>query len=149
MVAEQVCPLRSELVANTRTASHSRHCSASLPLPAEAQNVATPPAIEATIDPALPSFEPRITAVPKNARPYFARALSSTLRSILVDSSDEAWNKLFTLPKCVPPSLKSKGRTKSARSLDKELLFGTWLWSTTRKSHHSRSKKTKRASIQL
>ncbi|KAL5457665.1 hypothetical protein EMCRGX_G034949 [Ephydatia muelleri] len=53
---------------------------------------------------------PTLRFVPKKARPSFARALSSTLRSVLDENSEEAWLKLFMLPKCVLPSLKSKGR---------------------------------------
>ena len=67
--------------------------------------------------PDLPTFAdvcqlrcPTLRFVPKKARPSFARALSSTLRFVLAENSEEAGLKLFMLPKCVLPSLKSKGR---------------------------------------
>eukprot|EP00731_Ephydatia_muelleri_P022329 Em0014g920a len=85
-----------------------------------AQNDATQPAIEAAsgIVPNynLPSFAdvcqlrcPTLQFVPKKAKPFFARALSSSLRSVLDENSEEAWLTLFMLPKCVLPALKSKG----------------------------------------
>ena len=77
------------------------------------------PAIDATTStgPTLPSFEdachlrcPALRFVPKKARYAFAKALSTTLRSILTENSEEAWLKLLMLPKCMLPTLKRKGR---------------------------------------
>ena len=72
---------------------------------------------EPAIVPDLPTFAdvcqlrcPTLRFVPKKARPSFARALSSTLWYVLAENSEEAWLKVFMLPKCVLPSLKSKGR---------------------------------------
>ena len=109
-----ICPHCSQLVANSRVASHSRQCKVPPPI-SSAQNddIQSAPAIV----PDLPTFAdvcqlrcPTLRFVPKKARPSFARALSSTLRSVLDENSEEAWLKLFMLPKCVLPSLKSKGR---------------------------------------
>ena len=101
-----------------------------------AQNDATQPAIEAAsgIVPNynLPSFAdvcqlrcPTLRFVPKKARPFFARALSSSLRSVLDENSEEAWLKLFMLPKCVLPSLKSKGRHLKHTSI--KVLCDLWM----------------------
>lgn len=41
--------------------------------------------------------------------PAFMRALSSALRCVILENTEEAWLKLFTLSKCVLPSLQHKG----------------------------------------
>ena len=49
---------------------------------------------------------PTLHFVPANARQgAFARALSSALRGVILCNTEEAWLKLFMLPKCVHPSL--------------------------------------------
>ncbi|KAL5497303.1 hypothetical protein EMCRGX_G013760 [Ephydatia muelleri] len=109
-----ICPHCSQLVANSRVASHSRQCKVPPPISsAENDDIQSAPAIV----PDLPTFTdvcqlrcPTLRFVPKKARPSYARALSSTLRSVFDENSEEAWLKLFMLPKCVLPSLKSKGR---------------------------------------
>ena len=65
----------------------------------------------------LPTFEdvclldqPTLRFIPSKSRPAFARALSSSLRSVILENTEEAWLKLFMLPKCVLPSLRRKGR---------------------------------------
>ena len=64
----------------------------------------------------LPTFEevcqlnhPTLRYIPAKARPAFAKAVSSALRDVLLKNTEEAWLKLFMLPKCVLPSLKHKG----------------------------------------
>eukprot|EP00731_Ephydatia_muelleri_P001362 Em0001g1362a len=42
---------------------------------------------------------PTLRFIPSRARPAFARVLSASLRSVLSDNSEEAWLKLFMLPK--------------------------------------------------
>ena len=54
--------------------------------------------------------QPTLRFIPSKSRPAFARALSSTLRSVILENTEEAWLKLFMLPKCVLPSLRRKGR---------------------------------------
>ena len=58
--------------------------------------------------PALPTWEevcelqcPTIRYIPHKARPAVAHVLSDVLRSICFENSEEAWLKLFMLPKCV------------------------------------------------
>ena len=130
-----VCPHCLQLVANSRAASHSRQCKVPRPM-SSAQNDTTQPAIEAAsgIVPNynLPSFadvchlrSPTLRFVLKKARPFFTRALSSSLRSVLAENSEEAWLKLFMLPKCVLPSLKSKGRHLKHTSI--KVLCDFWM----------------------
>ena len=62
---------------------------------------------------------PVLRFVPAKACPVFARVQSTALRSILIEnSSEEAWLKLFILPKCVLPSSKSRGRRIKHTSID-------------------------------
>ena len=109
-----VCPSCSQLVSNSRQASHLRQCpmrsitSVSLQRP-----VPTP---SSDISHNLPTFEevcqlnhPTLRYIPAKARPAFAKAVSSALRDVLLKNTEEAWLKLFMLPKCVLPSLKHKG----------------------------------------
>eukprot|EP00731_Ephydatia_muelleri_P012305 Em0006g1199a len=79
----------------------------------------------------LPSFEevcelhrPTLRFIPSRARPAFARVLSASLRSVLSDNSEEAWLKLFMLPKCVLPSSKRRGRNLKPTSI--ETLCKLW-----------------------
>ena len=62
-------------------------------------------------EPSLPTFEevcilnqPTLRFIPSGSRPAFARALSSALRGVIHDNSEDAWLKLFMLLKCVLPS---------------------------------------------
>ena len=89
-----ICPHCSQLVANSRVASHSRQCKVPPPI-SSAQNDDTQSA--PAFVPDLPTFAevcqlrcPTLRFVPKKARPSFARALSSTLRSVLDENSEEA-----------------------------------------------------------
>ena len=68
---------------------------------------------------------PTLHFVPAKARPAFARALSSALRDVIQENSEEAWLKLFMLPKCVLPSLKHKGSHNPHNSI--ESLCNMWL----------------------
>ena len=52
---------------------------------------------------------PTLRYIPAKARPAFAKAVSSALRDVLLKSTEDAWLKLFMLPKRVLPSLKHKG----------------------------------------
>ena len=53
--------------------------------------------------------QPTLCFIPSKSQPAFARALSSTLRSVIRENSEEAWLKLFMLPKCVLPSSRRRG----------------------------------------
>ena len=59
------------------------------------------------------------------ARPALARALSTCLRSILHENTEESWKKLFMLPKCLVSSPKRKGRHHKPCSI--EHLCDQWL----------------------
>ena len=67
---------------------------------------------------------PTLRFIPSRARPAFARVLSASLRSVLSDNSEEAWLKLFMLPKCVLPSSKRRGRNLKPTSI--ETLCKLW-----------------------
>ena len=68
---------------------------------------------------------PTLRFVPAKARPAFARALSSTLKDILLHNTEESWSKLFMLPKSVLPFLKQKGVTNPHTPI--ESLCKLWL----------------------
>ena len=79
-----VCPNCSQLVANTRQASHLQRCSQRLT--DQTAHLQSPIAPEPQINLSLPTFEevcqlhhPTLRFVPTKARPAFARALSSAL----------------------------------------------------------------------
>ena len=48
--------------------------------------------------------------IPATARPAFSAVLSSALRSVLYDNTEESWIKLFMLHKCILSSSKRRGR---------------------------------------
>ena len=147
-----VCPHCSQLVANTRQASHLQHCSQSLTNQiAHLQSSIAP---EPQINQNLPTFEevcqlhhPTLRFVPTKARPAFARALSTALKEVLRHNSEEAWLKLFMLPKCVLPSLKQRGVVNPHTSIESLCkmwlnndLVPLWSMSLTRANLHSSSK---------
>ena len=73
----------------------------------------------------LPAFEEvcrlqctTIHHIPQKARPSFARALSDTLRSICLSNTEEAWLKLFMLPKCVLRASHRGGRQHKPHSIE-------------------------------
>ena len=82
-------------------------------------------------EPGLPTFEdvcllnqPTLHFVPSKSRPAFARALSSALRCVILENTEEAWLKLFMLPRCVLPSLRRKGRHDKPLPVD--ILCNMW-----------------------
>ena len=81
--------------------------------------------------PALPSFHivcelqcPTIRYIPHKARPAFAQVLSDILKSICYENSDEAWLRLFMLPKCVLRATRRSGRNCKHPSI--EQLCNLW-----------------------
>eukprot|EP00731_Ephydatia_muelleri_P021341 Em0013g1068a len=147
-----VCPHCSQLVANTRQASHLQHCSQSLTNQiAHLQSSIAP---EPQINQNLPTFEevcqlhhPTLRFVPTKARPAFARALSTALKEVLRHNSEEAWLKLFMLPKCVLLSLKQRGVVNPHTSIESLCkmwlnndLVTLWSMSLTRANLHSSSR---------
>ena len=104
-----ICPYCYQLVSCSRRASHPSRCNQSSIV--NALHLPTRPA--STHD--LPTFEqvfhlkhPSLRFIPSKARPAFARALSS-LRELVLKNTEESWLKLFMLPKCVLPSIASRG----------------------------------------
>ena len=80
---------------------------------------------------ALPSLEvvcelqcPTIRYIPHKARPAFARVLSDVLKSICYENSEEAWLRLFMLPKCVLRASRRGGRLCKHPSI--EQLCSLW-----------------------
>eukprot|EP00731_Ephydatia_muelleri_P020997 Em0013g724a len=147
-----VCPHCSQLVANTRQASHLQHCSQSLTNQiAHLQSSIAP---KPQINQNLPTFEevcqlhhPTLRFVPTKARPAFARALSTALKEVLRHNSEEAWLTLFMLPKCVLPSLKQRGVVNPHTPIESLCkmwlnndLVTLWSRSLTRANLHSSSK---------
>eukprot|EP00731_Ephydatia_muelleri_P034186 Em0050g4a len=90
-------------------------------------------------------IKPRFGPTAK-ARPIFARALSAVLKEVINKNTEEAWLKLFMLPKCVLLPSKRKGRhhkNSSIISLCKLWLKGEFqaLWRHT--ANFSASNKSK------
>eukprot|EP00731_Ephydatia_muelleri_P025776 Em0017g859a len=90
---------------------------------------------EPQINQNLPTFE------------EFARALSTALKEVLRHNSEEAWLKLFMLPKCVLPSLKQRGVVNPHTPIESLCkmwlnndLVTLWSMSLTRANLHSSSK---------
>ena len=111
-------------MANSRHSSHLHHCGQN------SQPSHIP--ITGVNEDNLPSFEevcdlkcPTLRFVPHKSRAAFARALSSTLRSVINDNSEQAWLKLLMFSKCVLPSSKRKSRHHNPASVD----FLCDLWS--------------------
>ena len=144
-----ICPNCSQLVANSRHASHLRRCpqrciaftplSTILP-PINSQPLASQDDLP-TFDQVCQLNHPTLRFVPAKARPAFARALSSALRDVIQMNSEEAWLKLFMLPKCVLPSLKRKGSHNPHTSLCnmwlRNDLANLWAMAKTRASSHN------------
>ena len=72
----------------------------------------------------LPTFEEicklqcrTLHHIPTSARPAFAAVLSSALRSVLHDNTEESWIKLFMLPKCILCSSKHRGWHRKPTSI--------------------------------
>ena len=77
------------------------------------------------LDAPLPSLEEvcylqcaTVRHIPQKARPSFVRVLSDTLRSICISNSEEAWLKLFMLPKCVLRASRRGGRRHKSHSIE-------------------------------
>ena len=111
------CASCHQLVANSRSYSHSQRCKGRAPLTSNIMD--TPSMISGgqnQPNTSLPSFEevcqltlPTIRFITKISRPSFARVLSATLRQVVLENSELAWLKLFMLPKCVLPLSKRRG----------------------------------------
>ena len=111
------CASCHQLVANSRSSSHSQCCKGRAPRTSNPMD--TPSQISGSQNQPntnLPSFEevcqltlPTLRFVPKKLRLSFARVLSATLRQVVLENSELAWLKLFMLPKCVLPSRKCRG----------------------------------------
>ena len=109
-----VCPSCSQLVSNSRQASHLHQCPMRSITPVSLQQPVPTPSSDASHN--LPTFEevcqlnhPTLRYIPAKARPASAKAVSSALRDVLLKNTEDAWLKLFMLLKCVLPSLKHKG----------------------------------------
>ena len=112
-----VCPNCQQLVANSHSSSHSRKCS-------HATSVLVQPPFQSQSDiafsgspPPLPTFETvcqlpgrTVRHIPVKDRLAFALVLSSSLRAALHENTEEAWLKVFMLPKCLLLVPKHRGR---------------------------------------
>ncbi|KAL5479607.1 hypothetical protein EMCRGX_G023154 [Ephydatia muelleri] len=131
-----ICHICLQLVSNRRQSSHSKKCNAggvasSVP---DFAGPLPPNPVEELLNQhelGLPSFEdvcllnqPTLHFVLSKSRPAFARALSSALRCVILENTEEAWLKLFMLPKCVLPSLRRKGRHDKPLPVD--ILCNMW-----------------------
>ena len=127
-----ICRGCVQLVSNSRLSAHSKKCvegadavrgSEDTPMLVDNPPVEAPPLHQP--EPSLPTFEevcllnqPTLRFIPSRSRPTFARALSSALKSVIHENSEDAWLKLFMLPKCVLPSHRCQGRHDKAPPVD-------------------------------
>eukprot|EP00731_Ephydatia_muelleri_P000989 Em0001g989a len=79
----------------------------------------------------LPTFEevchlnfPTLRFIPSKSRPAFAKALSSALRCVISENTEEAWLKFCILPKCLLPSTKRGGHHEKLKPID--FLCNLW-----------------------
>ena len=130
-----ICRNCVQLVSNSRLAHIPKNVLGAAAARGSDIPVDNPP-VEATPphqpEPSLPTFEevcllnqPTLSFIPSGSRPAFARALSSALRGVFHDSSEDAWLKLFMLPKCVLPS--SGHRRKHGRPPPVDTLCNMWI----------------------
>ena len=115
-----ICRSCVQLVSNSRLLAHSKKCvggadaargSEDTPMLVDNPPVDNPPVEAQPLhqpEPSLPTFEevcllnqPTLRFIPSRSRPAFARALSSALKGVIHENSEDAWLKLFMLPKCV------------------------------------------------
>ena len=116
-----ICPNCLSLVATSHTNSHQKKCTHSF----EPSIVPTSDAIAISDGRwELPTFEEicklqcrTLHHIPASAKPAFAAVLSSALRSVLYDNTEESWIKLFMLPKCILSSSKRRGRHHKPTSI--------------------------------
>ena len=137
-----ICSHCHHIISNSRFSSHSRKCTGgggeTSGAGAGSYAIRVPPySIEGvgadnSSGSSLPSFEDvfllnqsTLRFIPSKSRPAFARALSSALRSIIRENSEEAWLKLFMLPKCVLPSSRRRGLHDRPLSID--TLCNMWI----------------------
>ena len=93
-------------------------------------------------EPGLPTFQGCVSSQSTHC-PAFMRALSSTLRCVILENTEEAWLKLFTLSKCVLPSLQHKGcrgepLATSGHSVWENKLGDLWDLARNRITNHKR-----------
>ena len=137
-----ICSHCRHIISNSRFSSHSRKCTGgggeTSGAGAGSYAIRVPPssiegvgADNSSVS-SLPSFEDvfllnqsTLRFIPSKSRPAFARALSSALRSIIRENSEEAWLKLFMLPKCVLPSSRRRGLHDRPLSID--TLCNMWI----------------------
>ena len=136
-----ICSHCHHLVSNSQLSSHSRRCTGGGGETAGAgagdHAIRVPPstfkgvAANNFTGSSLPNVEdvfllnqPTLRFIPSMSQPAFARALSSTLRGVIRENSEEAWLKLFMLPKCVLPS--SRRRCLHIRPLPIDTLCKMW-----------------------
>ena len=100
-----ICPGCQQLVANSHHSSHLRKCSHTSATP----SIQSPLHVQGA-DPTapLPTFDSvcqlpgrTVRHIPVKDRLAFALALCSALRCALHDNSEDAWLKVFMLPKCL------------------------------------------------
>ena len=130
------CHICLQLVSKRRQSSYSKKCNiggmaSSVP---DFAGPLPPNPAEALLnqhEPGLPTFEdvcllnqPTLRFVPLKYRPAFVRALSSDLRCVILENTEEAWLKPFMLPKCVLPSHRRKGRHD--KPLPGDILCNMW-----------------------
>ena len=142
-----ICHSCFQLISNSRQVSHLRRC------PQRCITFTILPSTnpQSHAGQELPTFDqvcqlnhPTLRFIPAKARLAFATALSSAFRGVLQRNSEEAWLKLFMLPKCVLPSLKHKGVYNPHTSIEslcnmwlRNDLATLWAMAKTRASYHN------------
>ena len=127
-----VCSSCHQLVSISRTASHSRCCREQAKSPATLTALSSSSPTE-PCNQGLPSFEevcqlhrPVLRFVPAKARPVFARVISTALRSVLIENSEEACHNVFYLPQKAEGDVSSTLLLMSCANYGQEMTCGTW-----------------------
>ena len=167
-----ICLQCHQIVASSHFGSHSEKCSGSIrgPRSSEASIASTTTAPGqgtsegSAPEASLPSFEAvchlqcaTIRHIPQKVRPSYARVLSDSLRSVCVSISEEAWIKLFMLPKCVLRASRRGGHKHKSHSIEELCRLWTdghlaslWQYASdhARKPNSKPSKKKAKSKVQ-
>ena len=129
-----VCHLCHQLVSESHVALHNKKCKGStltqpcVPIGDHSDVTPDHACAEATYLPSLDEIfalkVSTLTHIPCKSLPIFAQTLSSALRAVVHENTEEAWRKLLMLPKCCLPASKRSGRHH--KPLDLTNLCDLW-----------------------
>ena len=127
-----------QLVSNIRLSSHTKKCvggaaaalcSENTPTPSDDPPAEVPPPDQ--LEPSIPTFEevcllnqPTLSFIPIKIPACLCPSTVISFAFVIQENSEEAWLKLFMLPKCVLPSLRRQGHHDKPLPVD--VLCNMW-----------------------